>query len=105
MSCAHACPPSATDAIHALLRRYDGPPPADDLFAALVEGPADPLLWRALSRETDRAALGVLRSIAGLREHHAFAARSDGRSLEKLSLCLAAYRRLGWRLAEAAAAR
>lgn len=106
MSCAHACHASAIDAIHALLRRYDGPPPADELLAALVEEPADPLLWRALSRELDRAALRVMRSIAGLREPRAAASgtRSGGQSPDELSLCLAGYRRLGRCLADAAAA-
>ncbi|HRK95348.1 MAG TPA: hypothetical protein PK694_03415 [Rhodospirillales bacterium] len=53
--------------LDALLRRHDGPPPADELLAALAGEPADVLRRRAISGEIDRLALSLSRSIANRR--------------------------------------
>lgn len=97
MPCPLPYPPVCIDA---LLRRYDGSPPNEELLAALAGEPADPVLRRALSREIDRAALSTLHSIAGLREswvRFAMPPRCSA-GIDDLSVGLAAYRRLGLHL-------
>lgn len=96
-------PPSRAD-IEALLCRYDGPVPPDDLLAAFTGEPAGLLRTRAISREIDRLALILGRSLASERETSSQRHRAGHfESLAMLDLYrrLASYREFGLRLAVA----
>lgn len=89
-------------AIEELLRRYDGPVPAEDVLCTMTGQPADLLRLRASSREIDRLVLGVGRVLAArvedLRRSPASSGPS-GQAMDELSELLHRYRMLGLRLA------
>ena len=95
-------PPPVLAAVEDLLRRYDGPVPAEDVLGAMTGEPADLLRLRAISREIDRLVLGVGRVIAArgedLRRCPA-SSRTPGPAMDELSERLHRYRMLGIRLA------
>lgn len=86
--------------IDALLRRYDGPMPADELLAALAGEPASTLRLRAISRDIDRLVLSVGQSIARRRERLLASCdcQQERSAMDELSRRLAFYRHLGMSL-------
>ncbi len=93
-------PQSSLAPIDALMRRYDGPMPADELLTALAEEPANALRLRAISRDVDRLALNLGRSIARRRERVLASCdcQRERSAMDELSRRLASYRRLGMSL-------
>ena len=94
-------PQPALPDVEALLRRRDGPLPAEEALSTLTGQPAGLLRLRSISREVDRLALEVARSIAGYREDlvRSRASRWKGDlAIGELSHRLAHYRKLGVRL-------
>jgi hypothetical protein len=100
-----SCPPPQPKpfAIEDLLRRYDGPVPAEDLLSVRTGEPAERLRLRAISREIDRTALALGRSLAAHGEDVRLCpapSRTDGPASIELCGRLIRYRMLGLRLAE-----
>lgn len=95
-------PQSTIAGVEDLFRRHDGPVPADELLATLTGEAAHLPRQRSISRQIDRAALDVGRSIASHRAGLP-ASRTGGQrhsaALQTLSRCLANYRKLGVSLA------
>lgn len=90
-------------AVEDLLRRYDGPVPTEQLLSARSGEPPDLLRLRAISREIDRMALAVGRSISARGEHLRLSpvpSRTEGAASDELSDRLVRYRMLGLRLLE-----
>lgn len=90
-------PHPALPDVDALLRRHDGPPPAEELLSRVAGQPASLLRLRSITREVDRLALGVGRLVAAYREDLARcrAARDEDPAIEELSHRLAHYRKVG----------
>jgi hypothetical protein len=90
-------------ALEDLLRRYDGPVPTEQLLGARTREPPDLLRLRAISREIDRIALAVGRSISARGEDLRLSPapfRTQCSASDELSDRLVRYRMLGLRLLE-----
>lgn len=91
--------------LDALLRRHDGPIPADELLAALAGEPVDLLRRRAISRDIDRLALSLSRAIAD-RRARLLSLRGDCErerlAMIELSRSLAGYRNIAMSLSRPA---
>jgi hypothetical protein len=94
-------------ALEDLLRRYDGPVPTEQLLCSRMGEPPDLLRLRAISREIDRMALALGRSLAAQGQELRLSPsplRIDGPAGDELSDRLARYRTLGLHLARLSAA-